>query len=331
MSPLRPLIFLSVCAAAIGLALSGCTAGGTTSGNVESATASTVETPAAVAGLPQWEPGAGLSTPRDDFATAVIGDEIWAFGGMTGDRGNRLDTVEIYNTRTGKWRFFDKAMPEGIASFEAAAIGDKAYLFGGLNRRSQASDFSAVLDTSSGKWRQLPPLPVPRYAHTVTLHDGLIYVIGGDGSQGPVETVDIFDPETGSWSTGAPMPKARGSHDAVSAGDDIYVLGGWLDSGPTDLVQTYDPDTDRWTRAEPLPEQVSRAGAAVLDGRLWVSFHQFSAVLDLADGTWSPANPLTQSRHGLGYVAVGDRLYGIAGCTETPLRDVRTVDVLTVR
>ncbi len=53
-------------------------------------------------------------------------------------------------------------------------------------------------------------------------------------------------------------------------------------------------------------------------------------MLDLADETWSPANPLTQSRHGLGYVAVAGTIYGIAGCTETPLRDVRTVDALTV-
>lgn len=281
--------------------------------------------------LPEWEPRSGMSTPRDDFATAIIGDEIWAFGGMTGERGTRLDTVEIYNTRTDRWRFFDKVMPESIASFEAAAIGDEVFLFGGLDGDGDASDSAAALDTSTGRWRQLPPLPVPRYAHTVTLHDGLIYVIGGEGRNGPVKAVDIFHPRTETWSSGAPMPKARGSHDAVSAGGVVYVLGGWLDSGPTDLVQVYDPAADRWSSAEPLPEPISRGGAAVLDGRLWVSLHDFSSVLDLADGTWSPANPLTVSRHGLGYVVVGDRIYGIAGCTESPLRDVRTVDVLTVR
>jgi len=322
---------VSVCGALIGLFAAACSGGQPTGVDPEPAPPSGSSLDQAVAPeLPEWEGREGLSVPRDDFATAVIGDEIWAFGGMTGDRGNRLDTVEIYDTRTEGWRFFDKTMPEGMASFEAAAIGDRVFMFGGLDRRTEASDFSAVLDTSTGKWRRLPPLPVPRYSHTVTLHDGLIYVIGGEGGQGPVEAVDIFDPDTGSWSTGAPMPSARGSHDAVSAGGDIYVLGGWLDSGPTDLVQTYDPDIDRWARAEPLPEPVSRAGAAVLDGRLWVSFHEFSAVLDLADGTWSPANPLTQSRHGLGYVAVDGAIYGIAGCTETPLRDVRTVDVLTL-
>lgn len=308
------------CGAVIMLCVGACSGPQTTGADPEPGTAAP--------DLPEWEPISGLSIPRDDFATAVIGDQIWNFGGMSGNRGSRLDTIEIYNTRTDSWRFSDNVMPEGLASFEAAAIGDKVFLFGGLDRNSEASDFSAVLDTSSGKWRQLPPLPAPRYSHTVTLHDGLIYVIGGEGAQGPVERVDIFDPDTGEWSTGAPMPQARGSHDAVSAGDAIYVLGGWLDSGPTDLVQTYDPDIERWVVADPLPEPVSRAGAAVLDGRVWVSWHAFSFVLDIDDGTWSPANPLTLSRHGLGYVALGDSIYAIAGCAEAPLRDVRTVDVL---
>ena len=308
------------CSAAIMLCAGACTGPQTTGADRESGMAAP--------NLPEWEPISGLSIPRDDFATAVIGDQIWNFGGMSGDRGSRLDTIEIYDTRTESWRFSNNVMPEGLASFEAAAIGGKVFLFGGLDRRSEASDFSAVLDTSSGKWRQLPPLPEARYSHTVTLHDGLIYVIGGEGAQGPVEAVDIFDPGTGEWSTGAPMPRARGSHDAVSAGGAIYVLGGWLDSGPTDLVQTYDPDIERWVVADPLPEPVSRAGAAVLDGRVWVSWHAFSFVLDIDDGTWSPANALTLSRHGLGYVALGDSIYAIAGCAEAPLRDVRTVDVL---
>ncbi len=320
-----------VVAAVMVLFAGASSAEGMTGGDPQAAPASAsapLEPTAPVAGLPAWQARASLGIPRDDFGTAVVGKEIWILGGMSGDRGSRLDTIEIYDTRTDSWRFFDQEMPEGLASFEATAIGDKVYVFGGLDGNTEASDFSAVLDTSTGKWRKLAPLPEPRYAHTVTLHDGLIYVIGGEGRRGPVKQVDIYHPDTGAWSTGAPMPKARGSHDAVSVGDVLYVLGGWLGSGPTGLVQTYAADADRWALAERLPEPVSRAGAAVLDGRVWVSFHKFSSVLDPDDGTWSPANPLTVSRHGLGYVTVGSRIYGIGGCTETPLRDVRSVDVL---
>ncbi len=332
MSPSRQAI-MGVCGALIGLCAAACSPDPTTGGGPmpPSPSNSSPGSATAAPGLPEWQARSGLNIPRDDFATAVVDDEIWVFGGLTGDRGNRLDTIEVYSTRTDRWRLLRRHLPEGIASFEAAAIGDDIFLFGGLDRRSEASSFSAVLDTSSGQWRRLPPLPVPRYSHTVTFHDGLIYVIGGEGGNGPVEVIDIFDPDTEKWSTGAAMPKARGSHDAVSAGGVIYVLGGWLGSGASDLVQTYDPEADSWGRAEPLPEPMSRGGAAALDGRLWVSLHEFSFVLDLEEGTWSPANPLTSSRHGLGYVAVDSSIYGIGGCTESPLRDVRTVDVLQVR
>ena len=78
-----------------------------------------------------------------------------------------------------------------------------------------------------------------------------------------------------------------------------------------------------------LPRTISRGGAAYADGKVWLSWHEYSYVLDLADPTrWRPANPLTLSRHGLGYVGVGRYLYGIGGCSEHPLRDVRTVDRL---
>jgi hypothetical protein len=283
-----------------------------------------------VAGMPEWKPRAGLAIPRDDFATAVIGDDIWAFGGMSGDRGTRLRSIEIYDTKADSWRMSKVTMPVGLASFEAATIDDKVYVFGGLDKKAQASDFSAVLDTSTGTWKRLPPLPHPRYAQTVTLHDGLIYVIGGESADGPIPEVDIFDPESRTWSAGAPMPQPHGSHDTVSLDGLIYVLGGWLDAAPSDLVQTYDPDTGEWGTAPSLPEPVSRAGVTVLDGRIWVSLHEFAAVYDPVDQSWSRANALTVSRHGLGYVPVGQRIFGIGGCTESPLRDVRTVDVVQV-
>lgn len=313
-------------AASLGLVLAGCSAGEPSTEDALSAT--DAGEPAVVEGLPTWEQRGVLSVPRDDFATAVVDDDIWVLGGMTGDRGTRLDSVEVLDTATGRWRFADTRVPEGLASFEGVAVGDDIYLFGGLSARSRATDFSAVLDTTTGRWRRLPSLPTPRYAHTVTLHDGRIYVIGGDGSGGPVEQVDVFDPATGAWSTGAPMPQARGSHDAVSLGEVVYVLGGWLDAGASDLVQSYDPAADRWEAAPALPEPVSRAGAAALDGRLWVSYHEYSFVFDPVEGQWSEANPLSVSRHGLGYVPVGSTIYGIGGCTPSPLRDVRTVDVL---
>lgn len=282
-----------------------------------------------VAGMPVWHPRAEIDTPRDDFAHVAVGNEIWTFGGMTGDRGNRLDTTEVYNTTTNTWRY-GPPMPEGLCSFEGAAIGDKVYLFGGLDEDFNPSHFAAVLDTTTGKWTKLPPLPHARYSHDVAAVGGKIYVIGGDGEKPSVSAVDVFDPKTNTWSQGAPMPQARASVDLAPVGDVLYVLGGWLGSAPTAKVQTYDTSTDTWGRSTPMPEPMSRGGAAAVDGRIFVSYHEFSAMYDVRTDTWSPANPMTVPRHGLGYIAVGEKIYGIAGCTEHPLRDVSYVDVLDV-
>lgn len=301
--------------------VSGCAPAPTPTSSADSADA-------ALAHLPTWQPLNGLQTPRDDFVTAVVDGRIWVLGGMTGDRGNRLTSIEVYDPDTDAWTTSDIELPVGLASFEGAAVGDRIFVFGGLDETSRPTDFAAVLDTATGTWQRLPGLPHSRYAHTVTLHGGRIYVVGGESVAGPVPQVDVFDVTTSTWSQGAPMPRARGSHDTVSTGDGLYVLGGWWDGGPSDLVQLYRPATRRWTAGTALPEPMSRGGAAVLDGRVWVSFHEFAAALDLRTDEWTPAHPPPLSRHGHGFIALQGALYAIGGCQEWPLRDVRTVDVL---
>lgn len=313
--------------------LGGCTdAAPTTSAADGPATTQGTEPPhepgSDVADVPTWAPVDGLQVPRDDFVTAVVDGDIWVLGGMTGDRGNRLTSIEVYDQDSDVWTTSDVEVPIGLASFEGAAVGDRIFVFGGLDETSRPTDFAAVLDTSTGTWQELPALPHERYAHTVTLHDGRIHVIGGESAAGAVSEVDVFDVGSGSWSSGTPMRRARGSHDTVSTGEGLYVLGGWWQGAPSSMVQLYDPAAGTWREAPALPEPISRGGVAALDGRLWVSFHEFGAAFDLRTGEWTPTDHPPLSRHGHGFVALDGALYAIGGCQESPLRDVRTVDVM---
>ncbi|MGZ5400395.1 MAG: Kelch repeat-containing protein [Nocardioides sp.] len=279
---------------------------------------------------PTWSAIDGLEIPRDDFGTAVIGSDIWVLGGMTGERGNRLLSIEILDTATSTWTTSDLEMPVGVASFEVVTDGPLIYAFGGFDAESQATDFSAVLDTRIGTWRELPPLPHPRYAHTVTSFDGLVYVIGGRDLDGEVAEVDVFDPETERWSTlDRPMSRARDSHKTVATPDGLYVAGGQKDFVDSSLVDFFDPRTGRWTKLPDLPEPMSRAGLAYARGKLWISLHESAYVADASDPTtWEEANALTLSRHGMGFVVLDGFIYSIGGCALNPLRDVRTVDRL---
>lgn len=280
--------------------------------------------------LPEWRPAEPVETPRDDFGTAVVGSKVWIMGGMSGERGTRLTSVEVLDTRTGSWHTSGIEMPAGLASFETTAIGPLIYQFGGFDAESRATDSSQVLDTRTGKWRDLPPLPHPRYAETVTLHDGLIYVIGGTGSDGQVPEVDVFDPRTERWRTlEEPMAHPRDSLKAASTPRGIVVAGGHRAYEDSAVVDLFDPRTGKWRSLPDLPEPVSRGGLAYARGKLWISLHESSYVLDLKHpDKWVEANALTLSRHGMGYVLVGDTIWSIAGCALNPLRDVRTVDRL---
>ena len=279
---------------------------------------------------PTWSAIDGLETPRDDFGTAVIGSDIWVLGGMTGERGNRLLSIEVLDTTTSTWTTSDVEMPVGVASFEVVAEGPQIYAFGGFDAESQATDFSSVLDTRTGRWQSLPPLPHPRYAHTVTMFDGLVYVLGGRDLDGEVAEVDVFDPATERWTTlDRPMPRARDSHKAVATPAGIYVAGGQKDFVDSPLVDRFDPRTGRWTELPDLPEPMSRAGLAFAQGKLWIALHESAYVADAADPrSWEEANALTLSRHGMGFVVLDGFIYSIGGCALNPLRDVRTVERL---
>lgn len=318
--------------------------GGETSGNDpsgESTASSAVDEPTSSStadttssqAYPAWESFNTVEIPRDDFGTSLVGTDIWIMGGMTGERGNRLTSIEVLDTQTGEWTMSNIEMPVGLASFESAAIGSKIYVFGGFDVDYQASDFAGVLDTTTGTWTELPPLPHARYAHTVTEHEGELYVVGGEGNRSQqVAAIDIFEPEQGTWRTSdVPLPGPRNSHDTLSVPQGLLVIGGFDEEGQQDRVDLFDPTTGSSTEVPDLPRPISRGGAAVIDDQAWFSWHEQTYVLDLADlGEWQEGNPLTRSRHGLGYVPVGDWLYAIAGCSENPLRDVRTVDRMPI-
>lgn len=283
---------------------------------------------------PEWSPISGLAVPRDDFGTAVIGDDIWALGGMTGERGNRLQSIEVYDTTTDTWSTSDIEMPLGIASFETVAVGPLIYSFGGFDATSQAVDYAAVLDTGSGEWRELPEVPHPRYAHTSTLVDDRVYLIGGRDLDGEVAEVDVFDLRTETWETlDTPMPRrrARDSHKTVAIPQGLVVAGGQREFQDSAQVDLFDPRAGRWTTLPDLPEPMSRAGLAHADGKLWIALHESAYVMDSAElDRWEEGNALTLSRHGMGVVVHDGFIYSIGGCALNPLRDVRTTDRLAL-
>ncbi len=274
-----------------------------------------------------WAKRANLEMPRDDFGTAVVDGRIYVLGGMTGERGNNLDTTEIYDPATNRWSP-GPPLTVGRSSHRAVAVGSTIYVTGGSAVERRPTDLVEALDTTTGRWRRLAPLPTPRFGHALAELDGRIYAIGGYVGGRETDAVDVYDPATDRWTRGAPLGAARYNLAAVAVGGKIYALGGWRKDASSKTVEVYDPAAGRWSPAPDMGAAMSNFGAAVLDGRIYALRHRDLQVFDPALNRWGAGPAMPTTRHGQGVAAVGENLYAIGGCYEDPQYDLPTVEVL---
>lgn len=274
-----------------------------------------------------WVKVAGMDMPRDDFGMAIVDGKLWVLGGMTGERGNKLDSIEIYDPATDTWTYGPR-MPVGRSSHRSVAIGRTIYSFGGSSSERSYISLADALETTTGQWRDLAPMPTARFGHAVVEVGGRIYTIGGHNGSKGVAVVEVYDPATNSWSNAAPLPTARYNLQAVVFQGKIYTLGGWFNDAPSQIVEIYDPATDSWATGPAMNAAMSNFGATVSDGRIHAMHHTDHQVFDPAANRWIAGEPMPTTRHGQGVIALGEAVYAIGGCYEDPQYDLTTNEVL---
>jgi hypothetical protein len=149
-------------------------------------------------------------------------------------------------------------MPAAIYAFAACAIGSDIYVFGGANNRlAQASVFK--FDTEANGWRTLAPMPHASAGHSVSVLDGLVYIVGSGASGHDVLCYDPASDAYNTWLT----PTLTGRHFGVS-----FVVDGCLNvAGGQDMnssVERYDVASDTWTAMADMPEGRNFFGAVTI-------------------------------------------------------------------
>ena len=289
-------------------------------------------TPFGVApGAGRWTTAAGLSVPRDDFGLAALGGRLYAVGGMTGARGNALDSVEVYDPAAGAWGRGPR-LPVALSSLRAATLGERLYAAGGARDDAEVDlvwSLTPGRTEAGSRWTPAAPLRLARLGHGLAALSGRLYAAGGLHAGEPTETVEAYEPDGDRWSAAPPLPEARYNLGLLPLGGRLYAVGG-SDAArrASGAVFVFDPAAGRWASGPPLPEPLSGFGAAVLgDRRAHLLHHRTHLVLDARAGTWLRARPMPTSRHGLGAVEIGGRLLAAGGCSEDPQRDLAAVEV----
>jgi inhibitor of cysteine peptidase len=143
------------------------------------------------------------------------------------------------------------------------------------------------------------------------------------------------------WVTKAPMPTARGGAAVAAVNGKVYVIGGEsqaggarpVKSGSTvqdaagpaayeQKVEEYSPATNAWATQAAKPTAVGAAGAAAIDGKIYVpgGYNGTSGVSVLeiynpTTNTWSSGAPLPAAQFASAVAAVNGKLYVLGGTT----------------
>jgi N-acetylneuraminic acid mutarotase len=196
--------------------------------------------------------------------------------------------------------------------------------------------------TAVNPWVALAPFPEGSEEVLGATAGGKLYVLCGLGPGfKPLGLVYEFDPATNAWTKKKPMALPAHHVAFATMNDKIYAFGGFNlpASGPPawnplDNAWEYDPAADSWKALAPMPTKRGAAGAAVLNGKIYVVGgaaslpgvtengihparpHNVLATVeeyDPAANSWRTRRPLLVARNHHGVAAVGDRLYAIGG------------------
>ena len=203
----------------------------------------------------KWREGPDMQVPRAFFASARVGDDIYAIG----------KTIEKLAKGTTAWA--QVAAPAGIpeSHFAAAAIGKRIYMLGGYP--ADSGKFQSF-DTVTLNMRPEPPLPgfsPGDHFHIVVALDNKIHVIGGfDGNDFREKTAHhVFD--------GTKWSRARGpKHPMWAKFSVIQALGSRVFVFDDKHGAVYNASDDRWRDITPLPFSLSMPASYASAGKIVV-------------------------------------------------------------
>ncbi len=183
---------------------------------------------------------AALPDSRYGAAYITADNQLYAAGGFDGTQ--YLRTIERYVPAADSWETIGQ-MPEAAAQACAVYHQNRLFVLGGTG--GTIKDQVSILDLATGQVTAGADLPQPLYAMYCAVYGDSIYVFGGVGEDGYMDTVYAYDILNDVWEQKASLPFPAAYGKAVEAGGSIYLLGGCNGDGCIQDIYTYDFSTEQ--------------------------------------------------------------------------------------
>ncbi len=266
-----------------------------------------------------WDPATATFSPTGSLAVArewhsatlLLDGRVLIVGGRSYD--GTLRSAEVWDPVSGTFSP-GGSLAEPRENHAAALLPDgRVLVAGGWNVEGASVTHASaeVWDPATGTFGPASPLSeARREASVTTLHDGRVFILGGDGASGFLASAEIWDPGTEAFESTGSLPEARMWHTATLLEDGrVVVIGGWdVISEGLLVAQVWDPATGEFGPSGRLAEPRHNHTATLLpDGRVLVAGGQWSSIeppyatteaWDPATGVFSPEAPLAEARWG---------------------------------
>lgn len=167
--------------------------------------------------------------PRVGHTASIVGQKMVVLGGRE-DPSKPLGDVCVLDWDTMQWIYPHVSGAWFLPRHRHAAVtvGEKIYVFGGLNKMDLLGDLY-VLDTSLMQWSLVEcagDVPAPRHSHSLSAVDQRIYLFGGFDGRRIFGDLSILDLENFVWRTVKVESLSRFSHTMTVLNGNLLLLGG---------------------------------------------------------------------------------------------------------
>ena len=219
-------------------------------------------------------------TPRSSPFSVVLNGKLYVIDGDTvinyqqSRTGVPMNVMEVYDPSSNSWSpaSIEGKFPTFNGDGSADTLGGKIYVADAYQYAEGDVRMLQVFDPSSNTWSVVntPKSFCVRDIPTIRTIGSKLYVFGGIGSYGLVDTIDVFDPATNTFSTIVPETsfQPRTGYTVSVVDGKVYMIGG---DGIAD-IDVFDTATGSWSQLQPDGDYTPRytPTSTVLDGKIYV-------------------------------------------------------------
>lgn len=232
-------------------------------------------------GLSSWKACSPMSSSRGTFKTEAI-----SFQGKlvvcSGDTASAAGTLEGYCPLKDSWESLP-SLPLPLALAASAACPARLFITGGIDQENGGcSNALYQLNSLSGPWTALAPMPQARFAHASAVIGQSLWIVGGQCPERPnsadtqptCNTI-VYNLTTNTWSNGPMMQRRRIWTRLLVIDGCLYAVGGDVDSTGFALVPSIEKlnvasGEERWEQPIDFTQQRRVFAATSLGGDVLV-------------------------------------------------------------